>query len=151
MMRHENWQSRLSALIESRRHTPREYGTLDCLLWAFEAIEAVYDLDFSQPYRGKYKTAKGGLKTLRKVGKVDTPQAALEKVLGERKPIAFAMIGDIVFADPDDLYLEVEPGAKIFGLVPGVCYGLTSAFVGETGLVFVETLKLRHSYYGLHI
>lgn len=148
MNRLDNWQSNLSELIESKRETAFVWGEFDCTQLAFMAIEAVIGVDHSGPYRGKYKTAAGALKILRKVGKVETPVQLIEGILGEPQAIAFARKGDIVTAIPND-ELTMPSAIDVFGPVLGVCYGARSFFVGEHGLIEVDTLKLERAYHVL--
>ncbi len=141
-MRLDNWQSNLSALIEDKRNEPFAFPTHNCLMWAFSAIEAVTGQDLSLSYRGKYKDEKTAALLLRKVDDVKTSKALLIKKLGKARPIAFARHGDIVLVDAKFAKLELPGDFRLFGPVPGVCYGSVSYFVGELGLVQVDTLRL---------
>ncbi len=139
MARLANWQANLTALIEIKRNEPFAFGTFDCSLWAGLAIEAVNGINIYSKYTGTYTTAFGAAKRLRQVDKVKTPIEVFDKALGERQPIAFAKKGDIVFTSDS----ELVPGHfDAFGPVLGVCYGHNSVFVGELGLILIETFKL---------
>jgi hypothetical protein len=142
MARLENWQTNLSSLINSKRELPFNFPTFNCLLWAFEAIEAVTGNDLGIDYRGNFTTPLSAGRLMRKIDKVETSQALLEKYLGELQPISFARTGDIVFASTSEEDLELPADTELFGPVPGVCYGTISYFVGEFGLIEFETLKL---------
>lgn len=142
MNRLDNWQQHLSDLIRERQDTPFSFGAFDCTLFAMQAINAVIGVDYSGPYAGKYNTAKGALKLLRKVGNVKTPIELMDTFLGERKPIAFARKGDIVAVDAGKAGFNVPNDIDIFGPVIGVCYGELSFFVGEQGLITLPTLDL---------
>ena len=142
MARLDNWQNNLAELIEEKRSEPFQFGTFDCSLWACMAIEAVTGHKLHESYLGAYKTAKGALKKLRQIDNVKTPLDFFIKYLGETKGVGFAKPGDVVFASSDNLQFELPADSDIFGPVIGVCYGSHSIFLGETGLVFVETLKL---------
>lgn len=143
MTRLANWQNNLSSLIEQKRKEPFDFPTWNCLTWAAFAIKAVRGDDILAKYHGKYKTEKGAASLLRKIDKVTSSQALLEKHLGEPRPVAFARMGDIVLLEnPDELHLELPADVKLFGPVPGVCYGQFSFFVGEFGLVEVNTMLL---------
>lgn len=144
MAREPNWQSRLSQLIVEKRNEPFNFPTWNCLMWAASAVDAVKGVDILAAYHGKYKTQKSAATLLRKLDKVTTSQALLEKHLGETKPIAFARHGDIVLVDEEATDLGLPADLALFGAVPGVCYGTISYFVGEHGLVDVPTLQLRH-------
>jgi len=142
MARLDNWQNNLSALIEDKRAEAFDFPSWNCLMWAFASIEAVTGRDLGVKYRGKYKNELGASRLLKRVDDVTTSQALLEKYLGEPRPVAFARHGDIVLVDPVGTGLELPSDIELFGPVPGVCYGATSFFVGEFGLVQVETLRL---------
>lgn len=142
MSRLANWQTNLSSLIELRRHQLFHFPSHNCGLWALEAIEAITGNNHIELYKNKFKTEKGAAKLLRQVDKVSSTQEMLQKVLGcEPQPIAFARMGDIVIAN-ETTALGLPGDMILFGHVPGVCYGSISFFVGEFGLVQIDTLQL---------
>jgi hypothetical protein len=144
MNRVDNWQENLSDLIRKNRDEPFEFGKFDCTLWAFQAIKASTDIDNAKRYlKGKgYSTAKGALRLLLRVDGVNQPIELMDKLLGERQPIAFARKGDIVSVDASKAGLNVPSSIDVFGPVLGVCYGANSFFVGEFGLIEAPTLTL---------
>lgn len=141
-MRLDNWQNNLSLFIEEKRNVPFDFPNWNCLFWTIGCVEQVIGQDYLAAYRGQFKTEKGAAKLLRKIDKVDTSQAFLEKYFGEVKPVAFARKGDIVLVDPEETGLDLPADAALFGTVPGICYGTISYFLGENGLVEFETLRL---------
>ena len=142
MARLDNWQTNLTELIESKRAETFKFGRFDCSLWAMMAIEAVNGLNIYDKYLGKYTTATGALKKLRQVDQVSQPIELFEKYLSERQPIAFAKKGDIVFTSSEDIDITIPTDFDVFGPVIGVCYGQNSIFVGENGLLEINTLQL---------
>jgi hypothetical protein len=142
MTRLDNWQSNLSTLIESKRNEPFKFGTFDCSLWAGLAIEAVSGKNIYDSYLGKYTTALGALKKLKQIDKVAQPIQLFERHFGERQPIAFAKKGDLVYTSNAELDIELPTDFDTFGPVVGVCYGQNSIFVGEQGLIEINTLQL---------
>lgn len=137
-----DWPDRLAAVIRSSQDQPFEWGKHDCALWTSSCVEAMTGIDTLAGYRGKYKTPKGALRQLlRRDGVLSTLELA-DKHWGERRPIAFARLGDVVMADLG------EP--RELGPSLGICYGRTSLFVGidagHQGLIRLETLSLEHSY-----
>jgi len=148
MTRLDNWQTNLSELLKSRMAEPFHIERFNCLMWGFEAVQAVTGVDHYAPFRGKFKTAKGAAKVLRQVGQAETSVELLERLFGEKKPLAFARRGDIVAADVATLGLSLPSDVELFGPAIGVAYGLNSYFLGENGLVPVETLKLGPESYG---
>lgn len=142
MARLDNWQSNLSALIESKRNEPFKFGTFDCSLWAGLAIEAVNGKNIYDSYLGRYTTAAGALKKLRQIDKVSQPIELFQNYLGESQPIAFAKKGDLVYTSNIKLNINLFIEPDVFGPVIGVCYGQNSMFVGEQGLIEINTLHL---------
>lgn len=142
MARLDNWQTNLSQLIEEKRKEPFEFGTFDCSLWAGFAVEAVTGTNLYAPYLGKYTTALGALRKLKQNDDVSKPVEFFQKHFGEIQPIAFARKGDIVLAYTGNEQIDLPLEFEEFGPTIGICYGHTSLFLGEDGLVEVETLKL---------
>jgi hypothetical protein len=149
MNRLDNWQANLSDVIRDRRERPFAWGTDDCTQFAFDAVKAVIGTDYGVPYRGKYSTAKGALRILKKVGGVETPAELMAKLLGPSQPIAFARKGDVVTCDPDAIGFGVQDGVSTFGPLIGVCYGHLSYFVAEAGVATVETLQCASCFHVL--
>lgn len=147
-MRLDNWQNNLSELIERRKPEPYHIAKFNCLMWALEGANAVTGIDHYAPFRGKFKTVRGAASVLRKIGQAKTSVEFLERTLGEKKPLAFMRRGDIVAADVTALGLPSD--LELFGPAVGVCYGPNSYFIGELGLVSVETLRLGPNCYGFH-
>lgn len=142
-MRQEDWPTELSSLIERRMDCPFDFPEFNCLMFAFETIEAMIGEDLSGDYRGKYKSEAEAKKLLKKVDNVSTSQELLIKKLGqELKPIAFGRMGDIIFLNEKVAELGDTAGVDLFGPIPGVCYGTVSYFVGEFGLVPLPTLQM---------
>lgn len=142
-MRLNDWQSRLSMTIHARREVPFDFANWNCLMWAADAIIACKGEDVLANYRGKYKDEKSAARLLRRIDGVKTSQSFLEKKLGiKARAIAFARPGDIVLVNPSEAELELPADIDLFGLVPGICYGSISYFVGKDGLVEVPTLTL---------
>lgn len=136
-----DWRSRLAAHIEANRLRPFEWGQHDCALWAASAHEVVWGVDVGEPYRGTYSTPAGALKAMLKIDGVSTPDEVAVLRFGPRKNVAKAMCGDVVAAD-----LSAMGIGEAEGLSLGVCFGATSFFVSDTGLVALRTLSLEHAY-----
>lgn len=140
------WRADLTAFIEESRNKPLAvWGESDCALWASLAYEVVTGFDPAHGLRGKYKTAAGALKALKKAG-FDTPEAIAEARIGPRKPAAMALPGEMVAADLNALGLAGnEP---TLGLSLGFCNGAVSFFVSDEGLVELPTLKMACGFNG---
>lgn len=137
----DNWQMKLSCFLNESRSKYFDFPNWNCLTFAADAIECLTNFDLLAKYRSKYKTEKEAAKLLRKLDNVKTSQELFKKHFGEIKPVAFARIGDIVFCDDSSL-VDLPTDTRLFGPVPGVCYGNVSFFVGESGLISVDTLHL---------
>ena len=151
MNRHDDWQSRLTEVVAADQYGEFVWGENDCTQRAFDAIKAVIDVDYSEPYRGKYKTAKGALRMLRRVDKVETPAELMAKWFGPAQPIAFARKGDIVTCDPVAVGFELQADTDAFGLPIGICYGYRSYFTGPHGRVEIETLLCAECFHVLKV
>lgn len=134
---------RLVAAIREHRETPFEWGQHDCMQWASKCVAAqtAGGADPLSDVRGKYRSPRGALRTVKELGG-RLPIDLADKWWGDRIPISQARIGDLVACDlgqPADMGLSV-----------GVCYGVNSYFVGtgvdDYGLVRVPTLTLEHCY-----
>ena len=67
-MRYHNWPETLAAFLESRRDLPFAWGANDCCLFVADAVEAITGIDAAAPYRGRYSTAAGAYRALKKYG-----------------------------------------------------------------------------------
>lgn len=142
-MRLDNWQTRLGEVIEANKEKPFDFATHNCLLWAGLVTEAVTGKNIAEEAIGNSATEAAGYRFLVKRLKSATVFDFLQRELGTvEQSVAFARTGDIVFLDPVNLpEFDIKAGGK-FGIVPGVCYGQKSYFLGELGLVEVQTLRL---------
>lgn len=143
MSRKLKWQDRLTSVINEWRDKPFDFQTSNCLFLAFAAIRAVNGINILHEYEKHASSERSGALALRKIDNVKTCQELLLKRLGgELQPIAFARIGDIVFIDENKFDIQIQEDLKMFGPIPGICYGYISYFVGKNGLVDIPTLQL---------
>lgn len=149
MERLPNWRELLTKYIENSMNTPFVWGEHDCALWSATGLELMGHPDITSDFRGQYKTARGALGRMKRLGYACPHEIALARV-GPTSPIAFAMAGDMVAADLPSLGLA-DPSEPSLGLSLGLCYGALSYFVGEepsrSGLIEIPTLKLEHCYH----
>ena len=117
MKRRGDWEAALAAYLERVRDKPYAYGQHDCLLFVAGSIKALTGKDLARGHRGKYKSATGAKRYLKKLG-FSSPEKMLDSLL-PAKPVGFAQRGDIVLADNN----------------PGVCVGGEAVFAGEDGLI----------------
>ena len=97
MYRKPDWDARIAAYLEPLRLRPFEWGRHDCCTFTAGAVEAMTGVDPMPEFRGRYSTAVGSARALRRFG-AGTLAATLD---GKFAPIAapLAQRGDIVMAD----------------------------------------------------
>lgn len=140
-MRHEDWQTRLSAFLDENRYRQFAFENHNCLFFSFGGIYAVTEKDLMPLYEGRASSPKAGALALRKVDGVDTVAGALAKHLRQDfQSVAFARPGDLVFIENENPAFDLAADLKLFGPTPGICYGYTSFFLGTEGLVEVPTM-----------
>ena len=118
------WELRLAAAVEGARGRSFQWGQHDCALWAFDLR---HDLtggdDTAQLWRGRYRTARGAVRVMRRLGWLSL-KAAGRDLLGEPLPsVHLAQRGDLVLAET--------------GLGFGICLGARAAGIAPSGLVLV--------------
>lgn len=59
-----DWEERLAKVIEDSR-LPLNYGHFDCAIWAARCVKAVWGVDFSDQYLGRYSSIGNGLRLAR--------------------------------------------------------------------------------------
>lgn len=130
MARVENWERLLGAAIEIARARPFLWGLHDCPSFAFETrMMLTASEDVAALWRGRYTTALGGQRVLRRLG-----WASLEEMgralLGDPRPaVLLAQRGDVVLADTG------------FGF--GICTGAAAVGMAPEGLVTVPMTRCR--------
>jgi hypothetical protein len=142
-MRHNNWQNRLSGVINNA-HKPFDFVEHNCLFLALQNLDAMLETRHYNKYKSYAKDGpEAAAIKLRKVDKVKTCQELLQKLVSnpELQHISAARPGDIVFIEHNRESLPVTQ-VELFGPTPGVCYGLISYFVGENDLIEIPTLTL---------
>lgn len=124
-MRVSDWPTVLVQKVEEWRYRPFEWGVSDCCQFAADVVLALTGTDHRAafPQYGSREEAEaiiaqhGGMVGL------------LSSVLGEAKPVARAMRGDVIAADFGD------------GIAAGICLGVHSCAPGARGLIFRPTLS----------
>ena len=141
MKRHDDWQTRLSAYLEKMRYEPFDFPNHNCMLFGMGGVEAVTGEDLAAPYVGKLTSETAGALAIRRIDDVETvEQVFLKHLGGDFQPVGFARPGDLVFIEDSNDEFEIPASIRLFGPVPGICYGMTSFFTGENGLVEFPTL-----------
>jgi hypothetical protein len=118
MNRLPTWEPRLAAYLAEARTRPHAYGRFDCMLFCAGAVKAVTGMDLARGHRGKYSSAAGSLRHLKKRG-FDSPEAMLDSLLPERA-LMKARRGDVILDDEG---------------IPGICIGADALMASEKGWV----------------
>jgi len=126
LTRKNDWPERLAAVVRAAAARPFEWGRQDCALFACDCIAAMTGADPAAAFRGRYRTARGAARALRRIAGVDDLGALATKVLGAPVAPAFARRGDIA-----EVPLLDGPGF-------GVVLGREVAVVGVEGLLRVS-------------
>jgi hypothetical protein len=130
------WRSRLDAAVEEIRRTSFDWSSQhDCFVGLVsKAVFALTGEDVATPYRGKYSTDLGALKTLHKAG-FENLEALAASLLPEI-PVSFARVGDIVTYQADDA----------FGCTFGVVNGERAFVLMPNGLGTMDILQARKAF-----
>jgi len=117
MMR-EDWVEVMGEQIEAARDKPFKWGEHDCCLFAANVVLAMTGEDYAKPYRGKYKTAKGAFRLLKKRSLADTLTKHLD-------PVEHCNRGDVALISGNIV-------GQVFDIL-GICVGMRVALVKEDG------------------
>ena len=128
--RNANWREALIAYLGRVKRTPYRPGKHDCALFAADAVAAMTGDDYAAPFRGRYKTIRGGMRVLRKAGFTD--HVALAEAHLTPIPPAMVRAGDLAV-------VPGEGGAPSLGVVQGEkVYVLTPAGVGLVSILKIQ-------------
>ena len=133
IQRRADWEQRLSAYLEPLVFGARfAWGQCDCALYVADAVLAMTGHDIAAPFRGKYSSAAGSARALKRYGAGDL-KSTFDTLLPPR-PVGFARRGDVVMHD---------------GAV-GICMGAFALFVGQDpdreGLIRVARAEWSHAW-----
>ena len=112
-MRRVDWELQLHDYLNRCSSCAFAWGEHDCALFAAGGVLAMTGVDPAATFRGRYRTAIGSVRALRRYG-TGTLEATIDALL-PRKPIGFAISGDVVMVDG----------------MAGICTGADAVFVGE--------------------
>lgn len=115
MYRKPDWDARLAAYLEPLRARAFAWGQHDCCTFAAGAVQAMTDVDPMPEFRGRYSTAIGSARALRRFGAGDLASTLDRKFEPVDHPLA--QRGDIVMTS---------------GLL-GICLGGLAVVVGQEG------------------
>lgn len=121
-MRLPHWEHRLAEAIDAARKEPFAWGRHDCATWAFDLRrELAGGPDLAALWRGRYRTALGSRRVMRRLGWADMDAMGRSLLGAPRETVLLAQRGDIVLG----------PGALGFG----ICLGARAAGMAPEGLV----------------
>lgn len=128
LTRLDGWERLLAEAVEQARSTPFQWGVNDCACWAFDLRARITGgEDVAAQWRGRYRTAEGSLRVLRRLGWVDI-EAMGRSLLGEPLlSVLMAQRGDIVL---------MEQGF-------GICIGARAVGMCEAGLAWAPLSACR--------
>lgn len=130
MTRAPHWEHLLAEAIDTARAKPFVWGVHDCPTFAFETCMILTGgEDIAALWRGRYTTALGGQRVMRRLGWVSLEDMG-RALLGAPRPSALlAGRGDLVLADT--------------GLGFGICTGRAAVGMVPEGLVSVPLTACR--------
>ncbi|MBL4838421.1 MAG: hypothetical protein JKY34_12675, partial [Kordiimonadaceae bacterium] len=131
MIRKQNWLALLGAAVSVQIKAPFDYGKRDCCTSACDLIVAMTDTDLMAELRGKYRTAIGAVRVVKKTGAVDLLGLARNICAEhgcEEIDTVYAGVGDLVVTD--QAFCDMATGQAL-----GVCMGPTAVFPTDTGWV----------------
>jgi hypothetical protein len=131
-MRHDNWERALSCYLTECSNTAFAWGEHDCCLFAANTVLAMTGTDFAAPFRGKYSTALGSVRALKRYGSGDLHSTLID-VLGSPVPNLLAKRGDVALVEIDGQ------------LSAGIHYNSVWC-VGDAGLVSVLPTRVISSW-----
>ncbi|MFQ5783616.1 MAG: hypothetical protein ACE5H8_02180 [Alphaproteobacteria bacterium] len=134
MKRRVDWPERLARTVRAAQGRRFAWGGHDCALFVCDCILAMTGCDPAARFRGRYRTARGAARALRRIAGVATLDALATRLLGAPVPVATAKRGDIVLLDTDD------------GPALGVVIGARAAFTSPRGLAFVPVSAPRRAW-----
>lgn len=134
-MRKTNWYSAYNDVIDSMRNKPFVWGENDCAVGLVSnVLSAIATENPAEEFTGKYKTAAGGLKLMKKQG-YDNLADFVSSYLPEIH-ISETTIGDIAAIPTDDK----------FGFVLGVVNGEKIIVMTERGVGVVDLLDATRAF-----
>jgi len=95
MARRHDWPERLAEVVRAAQARPFAWGRQDCALFVCDCIQAMCGEDPAARFRGRYRTARGAQRAIRRIGSAQDLADLATRVLGPSIPPAFARRGDV--------------------------------------------------------
>jgi hypothetical protein len=135
MKRITGWRSALHRTIEAHRRLPFAWDTgTDCAMFPADCVLAMTGEDLAAAFRGRYRTAAGAFRALKKAGHDDL--ASLVGSFLEEIPVMKASAGDIAALNTDDE----------FGCSLGVVVGETVAVRTPKGIGALHLNQMHRAF-----
>lgn len=136
-MRHPDWENRLGAYLRDCRGVPFAWGRHDCCTFVGGAVLAMTGVDHIAAFRGRYRTARGAVRALRRIGRGTLARTVTAKA----KPVkvSLAQRGDIVLVDDGH-------GGEAVAIVLGAFAVGVGADGGQEGLIRIERAAWRRAW-----
>jgi hypothetical protein len=117
-MRVSSWETVLAAAVDVARGRPFVWGTHDCATWAFDLRRDLTGGDDTAAlWRGRYRTARGAARVLRRLGWTSMSVAGTALLGTPLANVRLAQRGDLVLS-PDSTSFGVCLGAQVAFLAP---------------------------------
>ncbi len=105
--RSHTWEADLQRHLSERAVEPFQLGSRDCALFVCDAIHAMTGTDVAAEFRGKYTTALGAARRIKRVTGGSTVEHAAEYVthkygMPQLTTVLLAQRGDVVLYDGDE-------------------------------------------------
>jgi len=114
-----DWPEKLDEVIRKAKTIPFSWGKHDCTLFACDCVKAMTGEDFAKGFRGKYKSALGAIKLIKRLDGVDDIFSLADKKLGESYPATTARRGDVIgYLDDGNKVLGIAVAGKSVLLTP---------------------------------
>jgi hypothetical protein len=117
-MRVSGWEGVLAAAVEAARTRAFVWGVHDCATWAFDLRRDLTGGDDTAAFwRGRYRTARGAARVLRRLGWTSMSVAGTALLGTPLSDVRLAQRGDLVLS-PDATSFGVCLGAQVAFLAP---------------------------------
>ncbi len=137
MTKHHLFVERLLGAVAARRDRAFQWGVHDCCIFACDVIRDADGVDYAAPFRGRYRTAAGAARALRRFAGGGL-EAAVEKITRDNRleevPPLMAQRGDFVLLD------------EAVGPALGVCVGPHIVAAGPAGTVLQPFAAARRAW-----
>ncbi len=124
-----NWQDLLHKYIVRRHKEKFAWGSMDCCLFACDAIKEMTGVDLASDFRGKYDSTTSAVRAMREFTAEDADIHSLVELVAEKIAAQHAIEEvEVMKAQRGDVVLLNSPIGKALGIL-----GLRGTHVHTTG------------------